>query len=127
MRRQDFHFDLPDELIAQRPTPDRQGSRLMLVGDSAPHRITPFGEIVSQFRGDEILVVNDTRVVPARVKGKKETGGAVELLFVEPLGGGRIKGMLRGKKLRPGTRLIFPAERLLFSKGMTKACLAYNW
>ena len=117
MRRQDFHFDLPDELIAQRPTPDRQGSRLMLVGETAPHRITPFCEIVSQFRGDEILVVNDTRVVPARVKGKKETGGAVELLFVEPLGGGRIKGMLRGKKLRPGTRLIFPSGEAVVLEG----------
>ena len=46
----------------------------MLIGETAPHRITPFCEIVSHFRGDEILVVNDTRVVPARVKGKKEPG-----------------------------------------------------
>ena len=83
MRREDFNFELPDVLIAQRPADKREGSRLMVVGDRAPYAIGPFSAIVDAFRGDEILVLNDTKVVPARVFGQKSTGGRVEMLFVE--------------------------------------------
>ncbi len=67
-----------------------------------------FPAFLEAFTGDEVLVLNDTRVVPARVHGKKSTGGAVEVFFVEPTGPGRFKAMVRGKRLRPGTALSLP-------------------
>ncbi len=108
MRRQDFHFDLPDSLIAQRPAEDREASLLMNVPREGTPSVSTFETILDSFSGDEVLIVNDTRVVPARIRGHKETGGAVELFFVEDLGDGRIKAMLRGKRLRDGGRLILP-------------------
>ena len=69
--------------------------------------------MVEAFRGDEVLVLNDTRVVPARLRGRKVTGGAVEVFFAEPLGrdpagGTRIAALLRGKRLRVGVDLELP-------------------
>ncbi len=107
MRRDDFHFELPDRLIAQRPTDARDGSLLMDVRGDGTSSIKPFPSIVEQFNGDEVLVLNDTRVIPARVQGRKSTGGAVEFFFLESLGGGLTLAMLRGKKLRRGTELLF--------------------
>jgi len=75
--------------------------------EGAP-RIAAFETVVEAFKGDEVLVVNDTRVVPARVRGKKASGGAVEVFVVEPLGDGLVSALVRGKRLRPGTRLCLP-------------------
>lgn len=112
MRRSEFHYDLPARLIAQRPTAERGASRLMTLPAAGEPRITSFAEGVrAAFRGDEVLVVNDTRVVPARVRGRKASGGAVELLVLGPVGApgeGRITAMARGKRLRPGSRLLLP-------------------
>lgn len=109
MLRSDFDFDLPDELIAQRPSERRGASRLMTVPLEGDPQIAPFDEtIVEQFRGDEVLVLNDTRVVPARVFGHKASGGAVEVLVIEPLGPGRVVAMARGKRLKPGVELVLP-------------------
>jgi len=106
MNRSDFYFKLPPELIAQHPSPSREGSRLLRLGFEP--EIVPFPNLLDCFQGDELLVLNDTRVVPARVQGHKETGGAVELFFVEPLGPGRVAALLRGKRLRSGTPLLLP-------------------
>lgn len=108
MKRQDFHYDLPNELIAQEPADARDGSRLMRVPIVGEPSIDQFHTIVDAFRGDEILVLNDTKVVPARIPGQKSTGGRIELFFLEDLGAGRIKAMLRGKRLKPGLRLSLP-------------------
>jgi S-adenosylmethionine:tRNA ribosyltransferase-isomerase len=112
MRRSDFHFDLPEHLIAQRPAPERTASRLMTVPLDGPATIGAFAAITEAFRGDEVLVLNDTRVVPARVHGQKATGGAVEVLVTEPRGAGgqglRVAALLRGKRLRPGVELALP-------------------
>lgn len=113
MLRSDFDFDLPDDLVAQRPPATRGGSRLMTVPLAGPPAITPFAAIVDRFRGDEVLVVNDTRVVPARLFGHKPTGGAVEVLVVEPLSRPgerplRIGAMVRGKRLKPGAVIELP-------------------
>ena len=78
----DFDFDLPTELIAQRPSQKRGGSRLMTLKDGAAS-FTTFENILSFFKGDEVLVLNDTKVVPARLFGQKETGGQVEVFFLE--------------------------------------------
>src|SRR6267142_6500626 len=80
----DYHFDLPPELIAQEPAAERDGSRLLHVqrdGSLTDHR---FPDIVELLPAGGILVVNDTRVIPARVIGHKDSGGRVELLFLEP-------------------------------------------
>lgn len=114
MRVDDFHFDLPPELIAQRPSAERGGSMLLRVPRAAPDgtwqsRIEPFAHIVEAFRGDEVLVVNDTRVVPARVFGQKTSGAAVELLIIEPVPGG-VLALTRGTRLRPGNRIELPGD-----------------
>jgi S-adenosylmethionine:tRNA ribosyltransferase-isomerase len=80
----DYTFELPSELIAQEPAPARDASRLLHLhpdGRATDHR---FPEIVELLPRDAVLVVNDTRVIPARVLGKKTSGGNVELLFLEP-------------------------------------------
>lgn len=80
----DYTFDLPPELIAQEPAAERDASRLLHVradGALADHR---FPDIVDMLPADAVIVVNDTRVIPARVLGHKESGGKVELLFLEP-------------------------------------------
>lgn len=120
----DFDFDLPDELIAQEPSPTRGESRLLVLqGDSIVH--TTFPRIVDAFRSGDLLVVNDTKVFPARLLGRRvPSGGAVECLLLEeqgPLppnpegtdvGGSRVWYALvhPGHKLKPGSRVIFEGE-----------------
>ncbi len=117
MRRQDFHFELPESLIAQRPSEVRGESRLCHLHSDGSVEFGAFAQVIDQFKGDELLVLNDTKVVPARVYGHKASGGAVEMLFVEPLENGRILAMLRGGHLKPGSRLVFPgAEAELCSR-----------
>ena len=81
MRRQDFHYALPKELIAQYPLPQRTASRLLCVdGASGALADRQFRELPSLFNPNDLLVFNDTRVIPARLFGRKTSGGAVELL-----------------------------------------------
>jgi S-adenosylmethionine:tRNA ribosyltransferase-isomerase len=108
MSLEEFDFTVPSRLVAQRPAPERAGSRLMQVPLSGAPTVGPFSGVLDAFCGDEVLVLNDTRVVPARLHGTKRTGGAVEVLFVEPTGPTSFKAMVRGKRLRPGTALILP-------------------
>ncbi|MDB4961757.1 MAG: S-adenosylmethionine:tRNA ribosyltransferase-isomerase [Myxococcales bacterium] len=80
----DYTFDLPPELVAQEPTPERDASRLLHLhadGQLSDHR---FAELVELLPADAVLVANDTRVIPARVLTHKDTGGGVEVLFLEP-------------------------------------------
>lgn len=78
----DYHFELPSELIAQHPLEDRDGSRLLAVGPPLEHRA--FRDLATLLPANAVLVVNDTRVIPARIFGAKPTGGQVELLLLEP-------------------------------------------
>jgi S-adenosylmethionine:tRNA ribosyltransferase-isomerase len=81
----DYGYDLPEALIAQAPARRREASRLLVVDRRTGHlEHRRFEEILSCFRTDDVLVVNDTRVVPARLHGTKETGGRVEILVLEP-------------------------------------------
>lgn len=106
MRVKDFYFDLPEELIASYPLPDRDASRLMVldrlngtVGESQ------FKDLASYLRAGDLLVMNDTRVLPARLYGHRETGGRVEILLVRPVAGTAVTWscLLRAsKKFRPG-------------------------
>lgn len=105
----DFDYELPDGLIAQRPLERRDDSRMMVL-DKAAGRIEHrrFGEVVDFFRPDDVLVVNDTRVMPARLYGRVG-GAAVELLLTRDRGHGEWETLCRpARKLRPGTRVSFP-------------------
>jgi S-adenosylmethionine:tRNA ribosyltransferase-isomerase len=104
MRRSDFHFDLPPELIAQRPLPERTASRLLaLEGPSGALQDRLFRDLPSLLRPGDLLVFNDTRVLPARMFARKETGGRVEVLIERLLAPARASAHVRASKpLRPG-------------------------
>jgi len=107
MRRQDFHYDLPSELIAQQPPAERGASRLLQV-DAGAGRLTDlmFADFPGLLRRGDLLVFNDTRVLPARLFGRKETGGKVEVLVERMLDTRRVLAHVRASKApRPGMRL----------------------
>lgn len=105
-RKSDFHYELPPERIAQRPADRRDASRLLVVKD---HGLVDAGfpDVIEHIPADAVVVVNETRVIPARVRARKaETGGAVELLFVEPAGEGAWRCLGKSSKpIRAGARL----------------------
>src|SRR5438128_1919915 len=107
---EDFDFDLPDQAIARHPTQRRDGSRLLVLDrarDTLEHRF--FSDLPSLLGLDDLLVVNDTRVLAARLRARKvETGGKVEILLVEPLEGSPTswRAMLNASKpVRAGALL----------------------
>ncbi len=107
MKRSDLEYSLPSELIAQHPRQRRDASRLLVYERSTGdvrHRF--FWELPDELNG-ELVVVNDTRVVPARIRLQRPTGGQAVVLLVEPLdAAGEWEGLARPtKKLRPGQRL----------------------
>ena len=111
----EFDYGLPEELIAQEPLPERDASRLLVLPrerGQAEHRMVR--DLPAELRPDDLLVVNDARVIPARVRGRKEgTGGNVELLLVEPLGGTDWLALSRSSKpLRAGTAVEAHGARL---------------
>ncbi|MGH8196935.1 MAG: tRNA preQ1(34) S-adenosylmethionine ribosyltransferase-isomerase QueA [Steroidobacteraceae bacterium] len=111
MRRADFSYPLPQELIALRPLPERSASRLLsLDGATGALRDLQFRDFPSLLRPGDLLVLNDTRVLPARLLGRKASGGTCELLLERILDGRRILAQARAsKELRPGTAINLPA------------------
>jgi len=109
MRRTDFHFDLPDALIARFPAAERSASSLLHL-DGATGTVIDrlFRDLPGLLRAGDLLVFNDTRVIPARLHGHKPSGGKVELLLERALGGCRALVQLKASKpSRPGTLLEF--------------------
>lgn len=108
MRVSDFDYELPAELIAQHPAPERAASRLLhLDGVSGAIDDLQFRDIASLVRPGDLLVVNDTRVIKARLRGRKDSGGAVEVLVERVLDANRVLAQVRASKaLRPGRKLI---------------------
>lgn len=106
----DFYYDLPEELIAQTPEAKRDASRLMVLHRS-DGRIEDrhFYDIKAYLRPGDLLVMNNTKVIPARIFGRREgTGGKVELLLLKRLDANRWETMVKpGKKALPGSRLEF--------------------
>jgi S-adenosylmethionine:tRNA ribosyltransferase-isomerase len=96
MKLADFSYELPDDLIAQRPLATRSASRLLHVGESLHDRM--FAELPSLLRAGDLLVFNDTRVIPARVHGHKPTGGQVEILLERVLDDRRILAQVGSSK-----------------------------
>jgi S-adenosylmethionine:tRNA ribosyltransferase-isomerase len=107
MSLQDFHFDLPPELIAQRPAASRSASRLLtLDGSDGAFRDRQFRDLPLLLNPADLLVFNDTRVIPARAFGSKESGGRVEILLERALGDNVALAHVRASKgLREGARV----------------------
>lgn len=115
MRMADFDYELPPEAIAQEPVEPRDASRLLVLHRDQgrlEHRI--FRELPQYLRAGDVLVVNESRVRPARLVGEKEgTGGVVELLLLRPDPDGVWECLARpGRRLRPGVRVVFGGGRL---------------
>jgi S-adenosylmethionine:tRNA ribosyltransferase-isomerase len=109
MRRSDFAYDLPVELIAQHPPLQRAGGRLLHVPLDAALRDLRFTDFPDLLRAGDLLVFNDTRVIPARVRGAKATGGQVEILLERVLGGNRILAHVHASKpLRADAPVALP-------------------
>lgn len=107
MRLEDFDYTLPEEAIAQRPVEPRDAARMLVhraVEDATEHLCVR--DLDRHLQSGDLLVVNDTRVRPARVYAARPSGGRVELLFLEPLADGAWRALVRpGKKQREGARL----------------------
>jgi S-adenosylmethionine:tRNA ribosyltransferase-isomerase len=110
MLRTDFHFDLPQELIAQRPTATRSAGRMLVLdGVSGTRRDLQFRDLPSLLNAADLLVFNDTRVIPARVFGAKESGGAVEILLERALTANTALAHVRASKgLKPHALVNLP-------------------
>ena len=112
MKKSDFYFDLPEELIAQTPLEKRDHSRLLHLERNTGHvEHRNFFHLPEYLREGDCLVLNNSRVLPARLFGTRSGGGVVEVLLLRDLGDGRWECMTRpGKKTRPGTVLNFADE-----------------
>lgn len=110
MKTSDFYYDLPEELIAQHPLEDRSSSRLMVL-DKKTGAVSDrhFTDILEYLRKGDVLVVNNTRVIPARLIGaRSDTGSPVEILLLKRLNDRRWECIVRpGKKVKPGRRFTF--------------------
>lgn len=110
MKVKDFYYQLPEELIAQEPIPERNMSRLMVVhkdGSRVEHKV--FKDIIQYLNRGDCLVLNNTRVIPARLTGEKEdTGGKIEFVLLRRIEGDVWEVILKpGRRGRPGARFTF--------------------
>ena len=109
MKKSDFYFDLPEELIAQTPLERRDASRLLVLNKKTgelEHR--HFYDLPEYLYEGDCLVMNDSRVLPARLLGCRSSGGSVELVLLRDLGEGKWECLSRpGRKTKPGTELSF--------------------
>ena len=107
MRTSDFDYDLPQDLIAQEPAEPRDSSRLMVVhrpDGRIEHRI--FRDLGEYLRPGDLLVANDSRVIPARMYGRKATGGKAEVFLLRRLEPQRWECLVRGHRMRPGVLVV---------------------
>lgn len=125
MKTSDFDYNLPEELIAQTPLEDRSSSRLLVLNrESKSYEDKHFTDILDYLNPGDAIVLNETKVIPARIIGKKaETGGVVELLLLKNLGADRWECLARPqKRLKPGTKVFFGEnpERPLLTATVTE-------
>ena len=109
MKTQDFWYDLPEELIAQTPLQKRDSSRLMVLDKNTGNvEHKHFFDIIDYLHPGDCLVMNDSRVLPARLLGHRPTGGAVELLLLRDLGDKQWECLAKpGRKLQEGQNIVF--------------------
>lgn len=114
MKTHDFYYDLPEELIAQTPLQQRDASRLMVLDrqtGAVSHQ--HFYDIIRYLNPGDCLVMNDSRVLPARLLGHRPSGGAVEVLLLRDLGGKRWECLCRpGRKMQVGSTVSFGSGEL---------------
>lgn len=112
MKKSDFFYELPEELIAQVPSAERDGSSLMVLDKhTGEYRFGVFRDIIDELREGDLLVMNDSRVLPARLIGTRTGGGAAEILLLRERDGGLWECLVRpGRKLRVGARVSFGEE-----------------
>ena len=105
MRVADFHFDLPDALIARHPLAERRASRLLVLeGESGELRHRQFVDLLEYLRPGDLMVFNNTRVIPARLFGQKASGGKLEILVERVVDGHRVLAHVRSSKSpKPGS------------------------
>ncbi|HHX62214.1 MAG TPA: tRNA preQ1(34) S-adenosylmethionine ribosyltransferase-isomerase QueA [Epulopiscium sp.] len=115
MKTSDFYFELPEEMIAQDPLMDRTQSKLMVLGKNNGHiEHKHFHNIIEYLNPGDCLVLNDTRVIPARLYGAREgSGGKVEILLLTRLGADRWEVLAKpGRKVKPGNKIVFGTGEL---------------
>jgi S-adenosylmethionine:tRNA ribosyltransferase-isomerase len=113
MQRSDFHFELPHELIAQQPPPQRSASRLLLL-DQGELRDLRFADLPRLLRPGDLLIFNDTRVIPARLFARKSSGGKVEILIERLLDRHRVLAHVRASRApKPGSRLLLDDDTVI--------------
>ena len=114
MKLSDFMYELPEERIAQTPVEPRDHSRLMVLHrdtDQIEHK--HFYDVIDYLNPGDVLVINETRVIPARLFGERAGGGACEVLLLRQLGPKRWETLVKpGKKLKPGAEITFGGGRL---------------
>lgn len=113
MRTRDFHYELPDELIAQRPLPGRTASRLLVLDKAGHVHDSSFDQLLSWLKAGDLLVFNDTRVLAARLFGQKETGGQIEVLIERVLSETSALAHIRASKSpKPGSQVILAEQKV---------------
>lgn len=133
MKTADFNYVLPEHLIAQHPLEERPQSRLLVLGRvSGKIKETHFYQLLDFLHPGDVLVLNETKVLPARVYGTKSTGARVEFLFLEPLGEKTWSVLVKpGRKARPGDRFHLSDKLQLqiveiLEDGLRKVSLEYQ-
>lgn len=127
MQKSEFNFELPDALIAQHPLENRSDSRLLhLDKNTGEVSDRQFKDLLTQLQPNDLLVFNNTKVIPARLKGQKATGGQVEVFIERVLDEKYAKTMLKANKsVKLGTEIYFDGEaklRVMARKGMFFLC-----
>lgn len=105
MQLKDFDYDLPKELIAQTPIINRDESRLLMFLDKIEHKT--FKNILDFLNKGDTVVLNNSKVIPARLFGHKETGGKVEILLLKKLNETKWKALVKAKKMKVGAKIVF--------------------
>lgn len=118
MRAADFDYLLPETLIAQRPPAERRASRLLVLGGDGAVADRRFADLPALLRAGDLLVLNDTRVIPARLYARKHSGGRVEMLIERTLAAGNVLAHARASKpLREGAKLLLDNDAVVTVRG----------
>ena len=114
IKKSDYSYELPPELIAQTPADKRDASRMLVIGrESGALEHKHFYDLPDFLKAGDVVVINDSKVLPARLYGESEKGAAVELVLLEARGGDRWEELTRpGKRTMPGDRIIFGGGKL---------------
>ncbi|MEM2121543.1 MAG: tRNA preQ1(34) S-adenosylmethionine ribosyltransferase-isomerase QueA [Candidatus Woesearchaeota archaeon] len=102
---EDFDYEVPKELIAQKHVMPRDRARMMVVKDKIYHK--HFYELPEYLEKGDVIVINNTRVIPAKIFGRKETGGKVELLLIKKISSQEYECLISGKNIKENSNLIF--------------------